>query len=121
MYLFGYGTCGRSIASLLPTHFVLHEGGSIIVSSDPFLRDRKGLGSIAASHQIKIETLCPPLVGYLYFVQYFGHYSYGHQGGQWTNNKVHDNIGYGFDPHDDSDHLLIEGNEVGGHFPRHDM
>eukprot|EP00904_Undaria_pinnatifida_P001749 jgi/Undpi1/11575/HiC_scaffold_30.g13871.m1 len=43
---------------------------------------------------------------------WFGHYSYGHQGGKWNYNVVHDNHGYGFDPHDDSDHLQIIGNEV---------
>lgn len=26
---------------------------------------------------------------------YYGHYSYGHQGGVWTNNKMHDNFVYG--------------------------
>ncbi|CAM9245308.1 unnamed protein product, partial [Hapterophycus canaliculatus] len=26
---------------------------------------------------------------------WFGHYSYGHQGGQWTNNDVYENAGYG--------------------------
>lgn len=39
---------------------------------------------------------------------YYGHYSYGHQGGVWTNNKMHDNVEYGFDPHDDSDDLISE-------------
>ncbi|CAN0251238.1 unnamed protein product [Ectocarpus fasciculatus] len=43
---------------------------------------------------------------------YFGHYSYGHQGGNWSHNKMHDNIGYGFDPHDDSDYITIHNNEV---------
>lgn len=45
---------------------------------------------------------------------YYGMYSYGHQGGVWTNNKMHDNILYGFDPHDDSDDLTIADNEVYG-------
>lgn len=39
---------------------------------------------------------------------YYGMYSYGHQGGVWTNNRMHDNIQYGFDPHDDSDDLTSE-------------
>ncbi|MCC6235420.1 MAG: right-handed parallel beta-helix repeat-containing protein [Verrucomicrobiales bacterium] len=43
---------------------------------------------------------------------YFGMYSFGHQGGQWMGNEVDHNVGYGFDPHDDSDHLLIEDNDV---------
>ncbi|CAN0188440.1 unnamed protein product, partial [Discosporangium mesarthrocarpum] len=43
---------------------------------------------------------------------YFGHYSYGHEGGNWSYNEVHDNFGYGFDPHDDSDSLTIHGNHV---------
>ena len=35
----------------------------------------------------------------------------------WTyfcfgSSQVHDNIGYGFDPHDDSDHLTIHNNHV---------
>ncbi|CAB1104565.1 MEP12 [Ectocarpus sp. CCAP 1310/34] len=45
---------------------------------------------------------------------WFGHYSYGHQGGKWIDNDVYDNVGYGFDPHDDSDHLEIRGNKVWG-------
>eukprot|EP00752_Nemacystus_decipiens_P005724 g5181.t1 len=41
---------------------------------------------------------------------WYGHYSYGHLGGVWTNNLMHDNHVYGFDPHDDSDYLTISGN-----------
>ena len=44
--------------------------------------------------------------------QWFGHYSWGHNGGKWTRNEVHDNHGYGFDPHDDSDNVEITGNTV---------
>ncbi|CAN0448441.1 unnamed protein product, partial [Ectocarpus fasciculatus] len=36
----------------------------------------------------------------------------GHQQGDWRRNKMHDNSGYGFDPHDDSDFLTIHDNEV---------
>lgn len=43
---------------------------------------------------------------------YFGMYSYGHYGGYWANNELDHNIGYGFDPHDDSDNLVIENNNV---------
>ena len=42
----------------------------------------------------------------------FGIYTYGHQQGDWRRNKMHDNSGYGFDPHDDSDFLTIHDNEV---------
>ncbi|CAM9981622.1 unnamed protein product, partial [Discosporangium mesarthrocarpum] len=40
--------------------------------------------------------------------------SYGHQGGTWNDNEVHDNEWYGFDPHDDSDYLTIHRNKVYG-------
>lgn len=43
---------------------------------------------------------------------YFGVYTYGHQGGQWLDNEVAYNLGYGIDPHDDSDDLLIQNNYV---------
>lgn len=43
---------------------------------------------------------------------FFGMYSYGHHGGHWATNEVAYNIAYGFDPHDDSDHLVIEENNV---------
>lgn len=43
---------------------------------------------------------------------YFGVYTYGHQDGMWLDNEVAYNIKYGIDPHDDSDNLLIEGNNV---------
>ncbi|CAM9195373.1 unnamed protein product, partial [Ectocarpus sp. 8 AP-2014] len=43
---------------------------------------------------------------------YYGQYSYGHQGGVWHNNQMHDNHQYGFDPHDDSDYLTISHNVV---------
>lgn len=43
---------------------------------------------------------------------YFGIYTYGHQDGQWINNHVESNVKYGFDPHDDSDDLVIEDNNV---------
>eukprot|EP00904_Undaria_pinnatifida_P005831 jgi/Undpi1/2378/HiC_scaffold_13.g05759.m1 len=42
----------------------------------------------------------------------FGVYTYGHQQGDWRNNTIHDNSGYGFDPHDDSDFLTIHDNTV---------
>ncbi|CAM9161226.1 unnamed protein product [Ectocarpus sp. 13 AM-2016] len=45
---------------------------------------------------------------------YYGHYSFGHDGGIWTGNKMHDNAQYGFDPHDDSDNLEIAYNTVWG-------
>ncbi|CAM9629201.1 unnamed protein product [Pylaiella littoralis] len=43
---------------------------------------------------------------------YYGHYTYGHQGGVWDSNEMHDNHQYGFDPHDDSDYLTISNNLV---------
>ncbi|CAM9570770.1 unnamed protein product, partial [Hapterophycus canaliculatus] len=43
---------------------------------------------------------------------FFGVYTYGELQGDWTNNKMHHNIQYGFDPHDDSDFLNIIGNTV---------
>ncbi|CAM9392193.1 unnamed protein product [Discosporangium mesarthrocarpum] len=43
---------------------------------------------------------------------YYGMYSYGHEGGVWVRNKMHDNVQYGFDPHDDSDFLTIADNDV---------
>lgn len=43
---------------------------------------------------------------------YYGMYTFGHEDGQWVGNEMHHNIGYGFDPHDDSDNLLIEDNDV---------
>ena len=43
---------------------------------------------------------------------YFGMYTYGHFGGHWATNEVDHNVGYGIDPHDDSDNLVIEENNV---------
>lgn len=43
---------------------------------------------------------------------YYGMYTFGHEDGQWVGNEMHHNVGYGFDPHDDSDNLLIEDNDV---------
>jgi parallel beta-helix repeat protein len=43
---------------------------------------------------------------------FFGMYSYGHYGGHWATNEVDHNVAYGFDPHDDSDYLVIENNNV---------
>ena len=43
---------------------------------------------------------------------YFGHYSFGSYGQQLRDNELDHNVGYGFDPHDDSDYLVIEGNNV---------
>lgn len=45
---------------------------------------------------------------------YYGQYSYGHRGGDWSNNTVHDNLQYGFDPHDYSTGLTIHDNVVYG-------
>lgn len=41
-----------------------------------------------------------------------GVYTFGLQGGQWTGNEVYSNNGYGFDAHDHSDDLVIDGNNV---------
>jgi parallel beta-helix repeat protein len=43
---------------------------------------------------------------------FWGTYTYGAFGCRWLNNEVDNNAGYGFDPHDDSDELVIEGNDV---------
>ena len=43
---------------------------------------------------------------------YFGMYSFGAYGMQMMDNELDHNIGYGFDPHDDSDSLVIERNNV---------
>jgi poly(beta-D-mannuronate) C5 epimerase len=43
---------------------------------------------------------------------YYGVYTFGHEGGNWVGNEVDNNVGYGIDPHDDSDNLLIEDNDV---------
>jgi parallel beta-helix repeat protein len=43
---------------------------------------------------------------------YFGMYSFGAYGMRMMNNEADHNVGYGFDPHDDSDYLVIEGNNV---------
>lgn len=42
---------------------------------------------------------------------YFGMYTFGAYGMNIVNNEVDNNIQYGIDPHDDSDSLLIEGND----------
>lgn len=43
---------------------------------------------------------------------YFGMYSFGAFGMQMSDNELDHNVGYGFDPHDDSDYLVIERNNV---------
>ena len=43
---------------------------------------------------------------------FFGVYTWGHQGGRWVENELNNNTWYGFDPHDDSDNLLIANNNV---------
>ena len=43
---------------------------------------------------------------------YYGAYSFGAEGMVWRNNEFYNNIEYGLDPHDDSDNLLIEGNNA---------
>ncbi len=43
---------------------------------------------------------------------YFGMYSFGSYGQVMVDNEVDHNVGYGLDPHDDSDHLIIERNNV---------
>jgi parallel beta-helix repeat protein len=43
---------------------------------------------------------------------FFGMYSYGSYGQVMVDNEVDHNVGYGFDPHDDSDFLVIERNNV---------
>jgi mannuronan 5-epimerase len=43
---------------------------------------------------------------------FYGIYTFGLQDGQWVNNEVDHNVGYGFDGHDDTDNVLIDGNNV---------
>ena len=43
---------------------------------------------------------------------FFGHYSFGSQGQHMLDNEIDHNVGYGLDPHDDSDDLVIERNNV---------
>jgi len=42
----------------------------------------------------------------------FGVYTFGLEGGTWTGNEIDHCSAYGFDPHDDSDNILIENNNV---------
>jgi hypothetical protein len=42
---------------------------------------------------------------------YFGTYTWGADDMDFTNNEYDHNIGYGLDPHDDSDNLRIVGNK----------
>lgn len=42
----------------------------------------------------------------------FGMYSYGATGIVISNSKFFENIAYGIDPHDDTNHMLVENNEV---------
>ena len=74
-----------------------------------------GDDGLPLNHDIfKDHNVYGDIMGSEIYGMYYGHYSYGHQGGVWTNNKMHDNILYGFDPHDDSDDLEIAFNEVWG-------
>ncbi|MBI2012142.1 right-handed parallel beta-helix repeat-containing protein [Candidatus Daviesbacteria bacterium] len=43
---------------------------------------------------------------------YFGAYTFGATGMVWKNNDFYSNIQYGFDPHDDSNYFLVEGNRA---------
>ena len=43
---------------------------------------------------------------------YFGVYTFGAEAMQWLDNEIAHNVQYGFDAHDDSDHLLIQGNNA---------
>lgn len=43
---------------------------------------------------------------------YMGFYSFGATGMILRNNRVHNNIEYGLDPHDDSNNFIVENNEV---------
>lgn len=43
---------------------------------------------------------------------HYGVYTFGLQGGEWSGNEVYSNDGYGFDAHDHSDDLVIDGNNV---------
>jgi len=45
---------------------------------------------------------------------YMGFYSFGATGMHLRDNKVYNNIEYGFDPHDDSNNFILENNEVYG-------
>lgn len=43
---------------------------------------------------------------------FYGVYTFGLQDGQWKNDEVDHNVGYGFDGHDDTDNVVIDGNNV---------
>ncbi len=43
---------------------------------------------------------------------YYGIYTFGLYRGRFVGNQIDHNIGYGLDPHDDSDDLLVEDNDV---------
>jgi parallel beta-helix repeat protein len=69
-----------------------------VLGDQPGLYDRVNvLGDILSSH---------------IHHNYFGIYTFGAFGMQWLGNEVDNNIQYGFDPHDDSDHLLIQNNRA---------
>lgn len=73
----------------------------------------KVLGSTASVPDLyeRVQVRGDILDSYIHH-NYFGIYTFGHQGGRWADNEVAYNVQYGIDPHDDSDALLIENNFV---------
>jgi mannuronan 5-epimerase len=70
-----------------------------------------------ANGDLSVLDVFGNVIGSTLHHNYFAVYTFGLQGdgtssGVWRGNTVHDNIGYGFDAHDDSDQLVIEDNDV---------
>jgi poly(beta-D-mannuronate) C5 epimerase len=69
-----------------------------VTGTDPNLTDKVDvLGDIINSH---IHD------------NYYGTYTFGHKGGQWMDSEIDHNVGYGFYVHDESDDMVMDGNNV---------
>ena len=122
MVLFVYLACQLCFSVLLGVMHVpginpkLTVGGAFVASVCaclPFIAQVRGFCKDLSNPDVfETTNVYGDIIGSDIHHMYYGHYSYGHQGGVWTDNKMHDNIQYGFDPHDDSDYLTIANNEV---------
>ena len=92
----------------------LAVGGAFVASVClPFIAQVRGFCKDLSNPDVfETTNVYGDIIGCDIHHNYYGHYSYGQEGGVWINNKMHDNHQYGFDPHDDSDYLTIAGNEV---------
>jgi parallel beta-helix repeat protein len=96
--------------------YILARGGRMDIDQADFSELGFGMGhaSGVAWQGLSDEKSLGNVTGARFERNFYGAYTFEAEAMRWVGNRFADNVGYGFDPHDFSNHFLFEGNTASG-------